>query len=172
MYRNAMTTAFAVATISLCRAQNKVGVALEYDSATVFTVNAGEELRFELVACDENLEVFDQWDQSDRGVVLVVDSSFFVFATETGRKIPERTALAKCKAAAAKAGIERAKLHKFRSSFASHLVMAGVLIQDVSRLLGHHSISETESGYAYLAPSQMKPQVNVICQVDIDGKKK
>jgi integrase/recombinase XerD len=94
-------------------------------------------------------------------------SDTFVFATETGRKIPERTALTKCKAAAAKAGIERVKLHKFRSSFASHQVMSGVLIQDVSRLLGHHSISETEAAYAYLSPSRMQPQVNVICQIDI-----
>lgn len=99
-------------------------------------------------------------------------SETYVFATETGRKIPERTALAKCKAAAAKAGIERARLHLFRSSFASHLVMSGVLIQDVSRLLGHHSIKETEDAYAYLAPDRMKPQVNVICQVDIHGKNK
>lgn len=99
-------------------------------------------------------------------------SNNFVFVTETGRKIPERTALTKCKAAAAKAGIEKAKLHKFQSSFASHLVMAGVLIQDVSRLLGHHSISETEAAYAYLAPNRMKLQVNAICQVDIDDKRK
>ena len=99
-------------------------------------------------------------------------STTFVFATETGRKIPERTALTKCKAAAAKAGIEVAKLHKFRSSFASHLVMKGVLIQDVSRLLGHHSISETEAAYAYLVPTGMKPQVNVICQVNIDCEEK
>jgi hypothetical protein len=42
-----------------------------------------------------------------------------------------------------------------------------VLIQDESRLLGHHSISETEAAYAYLAPSRMQPQVNVICHVDI-----
>ncbi|MBN1448068.1 MAG: tyrosine-type recombinase/integrase [Bacteroidetes bacterium] len=85
---------------------------------------------------------------------------------------PERSGLAKCKAAGVKAGIERAKLHKFRSSFASHLVMKGVLIQDVSRLWGHHSIKETEDVYAYLVPTGMKPPVNVICQVDIDGTKK
>ena len=115
---------------------------------------------------------------SDRLLVVLTElkekpySETFVFATVTGRKIPERTALAKCKSAAAKAGIERAKLHKCRSSFASHFVMSGVLIQDVSRLLGHHSISETEAAYAYLVPTGMKPQVNVICQVDIVGKNK
>lgn len=50
--------------------------------------------------------------------------------------------------------------------------MKGVLIQDVSRLWGHHSIKETEDVYAYLVPTGMKPPVNVICQVDIDGTKK
>lgn len=49
-----------------------------------------------------------------------------------------------------KAGIEVAKLHKFRHTFASHLVQMGVKIQDVSKLLGHASIKETEV-YAYLA---------------------
>ncbi|MBN1447088.1 MAG: hypothetical protein JXA28_04095, partial [Bacteroidetes bacterium] len=58
------------------RAQDTVGVALEYDSAAVFTVNAGEEIRLELVARDENLDVFEQWDQLGRDIVLTVDSSY------------------------------------------------------------------------------------------------
>jgi integrase len=37
----------------------------------------------------------------------------------------------------------------------------------VSKLLGHHSISETEAAYAYLAPDRMLPQVNMICRVII-----
>ncbi|MBE0643280.1 MAG: tyrosine-type recombinase/integrase [Bacteroidetes bacterium] len=94
-------------------------------------------------------------------------SEKLVFATVTGKKIPERTALAKCKAAAAKAGIETAKLHKFRSSFASHLVIQGAMIQEVSKLLGHSSIRETEI-YAHLAPDRMHSQVNLICHVEIN----
>jgi len=42
-----------------------------------------------------------------------------------------------------------------------------VLIQDVNRLLGHLSISETEAAYAYLAPDRMQPEVNMICRVII-----
>ncbi len=93
-------------------------------------------------------------------------SEDFVFATKTGRQIPERTALDKCKKAAKKAGIKVAKLHKFRHTFASHLVQMGVKIQDVSKLLGHSSIKETEV-YAYLAPDGMHLQVNIICNVKI-----
>ena len=105
---------------------------------------------------------------SDRLMEVLKENPYserLVFATVTGKKIPERSALAKCKAAAAKAGIETAKLHKFRSSFASHLVIQGAMIQEVSKLLGHSSIRETEI-YAHLAPDRMHSQVNLICHVD------
>ena len=71
-----MTKALVVVMISLCRAQGTVDVALEHDSAAVFTVNAGEEIRFELVARDENLDVFEQWDRLGRDIILTVDSSY------------------------------------------------------------------------------------------------
>jgi len=110
---------------------------------------------------------------SDRLLTELVDlkknpySTELVFATKSGGTITQHAAIYRCKKAAKQAGIERvAKLHKFRSSFASHLVQKGVKIQDVSKLLGHSSISETEI-YAYLAPDDMHIQVNVICSVDI-----
>ena len=97
------------------------------------------------------------------------DSETLVFATETGKKIPQTTALEKCKRAAREAGIERpVKVHMLRASFASHLTSRGALIQDVSRLLGHHSIQETEDAYAYLSSDRMHSQVNLICHVDIN----
>lgn len=96
-------------------------------------------------------------------------SETLVFATETGKKIPQTTALEKCKRAARDAGIERpVKVHMLRASFASHLTSRGALIQDVSRLLGHHSIQETEDAYAYLSPDRMHSQVNLICHVEIN----
>ncbi|MDT8324122.1 MAG: tyrosine-type recombinase/integrase, partial [Bacteroidota bacterium] len=96
-------------------------------------------------------------------------SETLVFATETGKKIPQTTALEKCKRAAREAGIERpVKVHMLRASFASHLTSRGALIQDVSRLLGHHSIQETEDAYAYLSPDRMHSQVNLICHVEIN----
>src|SRR5690606_20639338 len=50
-----------------------------------------------------------------------------VFTTKEGRKMPERTALDKCKLYAKNAGLEgRALLHKFRHTYASHLVQRGV----------------------------------------------
>lgn len=79
----------------------------------------------------------------------------------TGIRIHERDGVLR------KAGIETAKLHKFRSSFASHLVIQGAMIQEVSKLLGHSSIRETEI-YAHLAPDCMHSQVNLICHVNIN----
>ncbi|MFA6232695.1 MAG: hypothetical protein WC824_00735 [Bacteroidota bacterium] len=41
------------------------------------------------------------------------------------------------------------------------------LIQDVSAILGHYNIRQTEESYAYLASDRMHAQVNLICLVDI-----
>jgi integrase len=45
--------------------------------------------------------------------------------------------------------------HKFRHSYASHLVMAGVPIYTVSKLLGHSSVTTTEQHYAHLSSSHL-----------------
>lgn len=47
-----------------------------------------------------------------------------------------------------------------RHSFASHLVMAGVSIFQVSRLLGHSSVRVTESNYAHLAPDKLGAELD------------
>jgi len=50
-------------------------------------------------------------------------------------------------------------VHKWRHTFASHLVMHGVDIATVSKLLGHHSIEMTMK-YAHLAPDHLQAAVN------------
>ena len=51
------------------------------------------------------------------------------------------------------AKIKTGNIHTFRHTFASHLVQSGVSIYKVSKLLGHHSVKQTEI-YAHLAPSE------------------
>ena len=50
-------------------------------------------------------------------------------------------------------------VHKFRHSFASHLVMNGVGIETVSKLLGHTDIQMTMK-YAHLAPDYLQQAVD------------
>ena len=50
--------------------------------------------------------------------------------------------------------IEKANLHTFRHTFASHLVMKGVDLPTVQKLLGHRDISTTMI-YAHLAPNHL-----------------
>lgn len=61
---------------------------------------------------------------------------------------------------ARKAGIPwLTKVHTLRKTFASHLVTQGVGIYQVSKWLGHASVTQTEADYAYLMESAGKDVV-------------
>jgi site-specific recombinase XerD len=89
-------------------------------------------------------------------------SPTFVFTSPKGTKLKERTLLEVCKKIAANAGItSRAFLHKFRHTFATHLVRNRVPLERVQKLLGHASITETLI-YAHLIPNDMHDDVRVL----------
>jgi len=81
----------------------------------------------------------------------------YVFSAPQGGKIHPDHILRNLKLALTELGYE-GNLHKFRSSFASHLVMSNVGIETVSKLLGHSNILMTMK-YAYLAPYHLKEAV-------------
>ena len=83
MYRFVLMALFAAGLCSVSRAQDITGVALEYDSSTVFSVNAAEEIRLELVARDLDSNVYNAWDLAGRDVVLTVDGSYAEADTNT-----------------------------------------------------------------------------------------
>ncbi|MBI2417223.1 MAG: tyrosine-type recombinase/integrase [Ignavibacteriales bacterium] len=88
--------------------------------------------------------------------------SQYPFCTENGLMLRERTMLNKCKDIASRAGIEsRAFLHKFRHTFATHLILKGVPIQNIKELLGHHSVVQTEI-YAHNKADHLHFQVALI----------
>ncbi|MDR3666966.1 MAG: tyrosine-type recombinase/integrase [Ignavibacteriaceae bacterium] len=90
------------------------------------------------------------------------DWSAYVFTSPRGDKLRERYTLTVCKDIAELAGISgRAFLHKFRHTFATHLVMNRVPIERVQKLLGHSSINETLI-YAHLIPDDMHEDVSVL----------
>ena len=89
-------------------------------------------------------------------------SEIFVFTSPMGKKLRERRLLVICKKIATSAGItSRAFLHKFRHTFATHLVLNRVPLERVQKLLGHSSINETLI-YAHLIPDEMHEDVNVL----------
>ncbi|RJP71564.1 MAG: hypothetical protein C4539_04655 [Ignavibacteriales bacterium] len=71
--------------------------------------------------------------------------SQYLFASPMGMKLREQRLLHVCKTIAKNAGIEsNAFIHKFRHTFATHLVQRRVNIELVSKLLGHSTIRETQ----------------------------
>ena len=60
-----------------------------------------------------------------------------------------------------KTGIKDFRIHDLRHTAASWLVMEGVPLLQVSRLLGHRSITQTER-YAHLAPESSRALVEVL----------
>jgi len=89
-------------------------------------------------------------------------SDTYVFTSVKGGQVRERTLLAVCKRIATAAGItSRAFLHKFRHTFATHLVRNRVPLERVQKLLGHSSIIETLI-YAHLIPDDMHDDVSVL----------
>ena len=82
----------------------------------------------------------------------------YVFTGKEGNKINKDKPYRALKTALKKIGIN-GNLHKFRHTFASHLVIAGESLQAVQELLGHKDIKHTMI-YAHLSPNKMQSVVS------------
>lgn len=86
----------------------------------------------------------------------------YVIASVKGGKLRERHLLIICKRIAAKAGIKsNAYLHKFRHTFATHLIQHGVPIERIQKLLGHTDIRQTLV-YAYVRTDDMHSDLELL----------
>ena len=83
----------------------------------------------------------------------------------TGRSAPVTATgywRARLKKVAAEAGVADFHPHRLRDTFAVSLLTAGVLMQDVSNLLGHSSLAITEKHYAPWDAARRKRLGNIV----------
>jgi len=80
----------------------------------------------------------------------------YVFTTEKGEVVTERRLLDKCKIIAEKAGIKKnATLHKWRHTFASHVINTEIKYEEKQYLMGHAPESMTDR-YTKIDPKSLQ----------------
>lgn len=90
------------------------------------------------------------------------DVKSVVFTSPGGRKLRAQSLLDVCKKFMHRANVDsRAYLHKFRHTFATHLVQQGKSLESIKELLGHSTIRETEI-YAHNRSDHLHNDVRVL----------
>lgn len=67
-----------------------------------------------------------------------------------------------------KADLPRITIHEFRHSHASLLINSGIVIQEVSRILGHSTVEQTWNVYSHLYPNQEEKALEVLNKIEVE----
>jgi len=90
----------------------------------------------------------------------VAQAEGFVFANGRGHRYTHLWD--DCNALAKKAGLTRFHPHKFRSTFATTLLQAGVDLKTVQKLLGHKDLESTMRYFARAESGKVRARVDAI----------
>ncbi len=105
----------------------------------------------------DRITIFPEKIRSNlKGLITGKKSDDYLFESERGGKLTERTAQKVFKNALRRAGIKKnATFHSLRHSFATHLLENGVDVRYIQKLLGHQNIRTTQR-YTQVTNPQLK----------------
>lgn len=112
----------------------------------------------------DRITIFPEKIKSDiEHLIAGKDKNEFVFASERGGKLTNRTAQKVFENSLKKAGIKKdATFHSLRHSFATHLLENGVDVRYVQELLGHQNIRTTQV-YTQVTNPKLKNIKSPLC---------
>ena len=100
-----------------------------------------------------------------KNLSVIKKNDKYALSSVEGKKLRERSLYYWCQKYGKMVGIEGTiSLHKFRHTFASHLVQNNVRIEIVQKYLGHSTIKETMI-YAHIRPEEHHSEVNVLTKL-------
>jgi site-specific recombinase XerD len=122
---------------------------IDLEALTV-TIRQGKGQKDRVTVFPERLREGIRWLMAGKG------GAAFLFESERGGRLTERSAQAVFERALARAKVQRAAtFHSLRHSFATHLLENGVDVRYVQELLGHANIRTTQV-YTHVTNPQLK----------------
>jgi len=114
------------------------------------------------VAALNGRQVRQDADEAEAAEYWQGNSEGLVFTTAFGTPVNDRNMARSFRAIYHNAGVGKWDLHECRHTFATLALLAGVPIEQVSRMLGHSDIRVTADTYAHVIPRHLQGAVDAL----------
>lgn len=111
------------------------------------------------------MKILNEHKERQRAASALFSDDFRICGGE--RPLRDTTIDKKNRQFAKEAELPRITIHEFRHSHASLLINNGVVIQEVSRRLGHSTVEQTWNVYSHLYPNQEEKALEILNKIKV-----